>query len=135
MNNNAPPPPTTDPFYKRCGAAKPGAYGLVYAMALGSVAAHGQWLNVELPALDRDEIDAERTRQRTVETPSIDDAWDWTTMTQADLMREAMPVLAANADMCGHKVIRYRSELVCDYSHVEGAHMWHGRQPLYRQRK
>lgn len=56
---------------------------------LAAVVAHGQWLNVELPALDRDEINAERTRQR--------------------------PVPFANAALCGHEVIRYRGELVCDF--------------------
>ena len=92
-------------------------YSAIACIALFvAIGAHGQqWLNVELPALDMDEINAERTRKRTAETPSIEDAWDWTTMTQADLMREAAPVLAANADLCGSKVIRYRGELVCDF--------------------
>ena len=72
-------------------------------------------LNVDLPPLDRDEINAERTRQPDSEEATIGSDWDWTTMTQADLMQHALPVLAANADMCGDKVIRYRGEMVCDF--------------------
>ena len=30
-------------------------------------------------------------------------------------MREAVPPLAANAALCGDKVIRHRGELVCDF--------------------
>lgn len=84
-------------------------------IVLTPLAAGAQWLNVDLPPLDRDEINAERTRQPDSEGPSIGSDWDWTTMTQADLMQHALPVLAANADMCGDKVIRYRGERVCDF--------------------
>ena len=84
-------------------------------VVLTPLAAGAQWLNVDLPPLDRDEINAERTRQPDSEEPSIGSDWDWTTMTQADLMQHALPVLAANADMCGDKVIRYRGERVCDF--------------------
>ena len=72
-------------------------------IVLAPLAAGAQWLNVDLPPLDRDEINAERTRQPDTEEPSIGSDWDWTTMTQADLMQHALPVLAANADMCGDK--------------------------------
>lgn len=84
-------------------------------IVLTPLAAGAQWLNVDLPPLDRDEMNAERMRQPDSEGASIGGDWDWTTMTQADLMQHALPVLAANADMCGEKVIRYRGEKVCDF--------------------
>ena len=100
---------------RTCGTAWRLAPAVAIGVALGAATAPAQWLNVELPELDQDEINAERTRQRRGEVPSIGEAWDWTTMTQADLMREAVPVLAANTALCGDRVIRYRGELVCDF--------------------
>lgn len=100
---------------RTCATAWRLVRAVAIGVALGAATAPAQWLNVELPELDQDEINAERTRQRRGEAPSIGEAWDWTTMTQADLMREAVPVLAANTALCGDRVIRYLGELVCDF--------------------
>jgi len=101
---------------RRNGTRFPMAAQLAKALiVLTPLAAYAQWLNVDLPPIDRDEMNAERMRQPDSDGASIGSDWDWTTMTQADLMQHALPVLAANVDMCGEKVIRYRGEKVCDF--------------------
>ena len=66
------------------------------AVVVSAYPSHAEeWLDVELPALDKDEILLEQLNRGNGSSfpGAITQEWDWTAMSQADLMHHALPVL------------------------------------------
>ena len=88
------------------------------AVVVSAYPSHAEkWLDVELPALDKDEILLEQLNRGNASSfpGAITQEWDWTAMSQADLMHHALPVLRAGADLCGEQVVEFHGELICDF--------------------
>ena len=72
------------------------------------VGAFGQRMDVVTPKLDKAAVRAEREWQREnawTGPEVVSPEWNWLTMTQADLLAHAIPLLRANVDLCGGRTI------------------------------
>ena len=72
---------------------------------------------VLVPKVDKAAVKAEQAAQTATQPRQneIKAEWNWLTMTQADLLQHAIPVLRANVDLCGDQVIIYLGERICDF--------------------
>lgn len=89
-------------------------------------ALHGQGQNfhkVDTPKLDKADIKAERSWQRGSggdDSRVVTREWNWLTMDETDLFQHAMPVLEANVDLCGERVLFVPDDMdgqkkICDF--------------------
>lgn len=64
-------------------------------------------IRVVTPRLDKAEIRAERDWQRENrdDEKRVSREWNWLEMNETDLFRHALPLLEANADLCGDRVL------------------------------
>lgn len=85
--------------------------------ALVALPAWGNYFDPALPELSRQAVRAEANWMSSAspQEARIVPEWNWVTMTQADLVLHAMPILEANVDLCGEDVIDYLGTVVCDY--------------------